>query len=65
MIDLERELVDAFIAADPASIDAIRTHCRRQLSELPDSFRPLDSQAVYPLSYSDVLENEAERLGVK
>jgi nicotinate phosphoribosyltransferase len=47
------------------TLDAIREHCRRQLADLPDPLRALVPDAVYPLSYSDLLENEAVRLGVK
>jgi nicotinate phosphoribosyltransferase len=46
-------------------LDAIRDHCRRQVADLPDALRGNDARPVYPLAYSDALESEAVKLGVK
>src|SRR5262249_37067292 len=53
------------LAAPLPTLDAIRAHCRRQLTALPDALRGVNPSPSYPLSYSDTLEREAERLGVK
>ncbi len=53
------------LAAPLPSLDEIRARCRQQLASLPDSVRPFDAQPHYPLTYSDALEREAEKLGVK
>jgi nicotinate phosphoribosyltransferase len=52
------------LVAPLPSLDAIRGRCREQLAALPDSLRGVDAEAVYPLAYSDILEDEAKRLGV-
>lgn len=46
-------------------LDAIRAHAARQRADLPEALRVLDGTAAYPLHYSDLLELEAIRLGVK
>lgn len=53
------------LAAGLPRLDEIRDHCRRQLDDLPDALRALEGAPAYPLSYSDRLEDEARRLGVK
>jgi nicotinate phosphoribosyltransferase len=45
-------------------LDAIREHCRGQLAALPESLRGVDASAGYRLEYSDLLESEADRLGL-
>lgn len=47
------------------TLEQIRDHCRCQRASLPDRLRVLDGQAPYPISYSDALEAEAHRLGLK
>jgi nicotinate phosphoribosyltransferase len=47
------------------SLDEIRARCREQVASLPRQLRGLDSQGSYPIGYSDALEEEAVRLGVK
>jgi nicotinate phosphoribosyltransferase len=42
-----------------------RLHCRREHADLPHWLRGVDAKPLYPLSYSDALEDEAERMGVK
>jgi hypothetical protein len=46
-------------------LGSIREHCRLQREQLPDALRRLDATQVYPVTYSDDLEAEARRLGVK
>lgn len=53
------------LAAPLPRLDAIRARCRSQIADLPDSLRGPDAVGVYPVTYSDALEDEAERLGVK
>jgi nicotinate phosphoribosyltransferase len=52
------------ITALPTLLEA-RRHCAESLACLPDSLRGLDSTASYPLTYSDALEAEADRTGVR
>ena len=47
------------------TLAAIRAHCQSQRDSLPMSFKALHSQVDYPLTYSDTLEAEALRLGVR
>ncbi len=44
------------------TLEAVRDRCRAQLAALPEEFKRLDSEAVYPVVYSDVLEADAERI---
>jgi nicotinate phosphoribosyltransferase len=53
------------LAGPLPSLASIRARCADQLSALPDALRGVDAAPVYPLSYSDALEAEAARLGVK
>lgn len=53
------------ICTDLPTLDEIRAHCRAQLDALPDSLRALEAEPQYPLDYSEALEDEARRLGVK
>lgn len=46
-------------------LDAIREHCRVQREALPERLRGVDAEPSYPLEYSDALEAEAERLGLR
>ena len=48
----------------PSLIEA-RVHCAQELASLPEMFRGLDSEAAYRVTYSDLLEAEAIRLGVR
>jgi nicotinate phosphoribosyltransferase len=47
------------------SLEAIRQRARAQLDALPERLRRLDAQADYRITYSEILEDEARRLGVK
>ena len=47
------------------SLDEIRARCRDQLAALPPRLLRLDAQPDYPISYSDVLEEDARRLMVR
>lgn len=47
------------------TLDEIREHCRAQRESLPEELRRAGSTGSYPVSYSDVLEDEARKLGVK
>ncbi len=53
------------LVAPLPSLEAIRERCRLQLAALPDNLRSLTSAPVYPITYSDRLEDEARKLGVK
>jgi nicotinate phosphoribosyltransferase len=53
------------LASPLPSLEAVREHCRRQHDRLPVGLRGVNASWVYPLSYSDALEDEAVRLGVK
>jgi nicotinate phosphoribosyltransferase len=46
-------------------LDSIRRHSRQQLADLPDRLRGPDAEPGYPIEYSDALEAEAERMGVR
>lgn len=47
------------------SLDEIRTRCREQLRSLPPALHALDGSGSYPVTYSDLIEHEAARLGVR
>jgi nicotinate phosphoribosyltransferase len=47
---------------DLPGLEAIRLRCRDQLAALPERLKRLDAQADYPITYSDVLEDDARRL---
>jgi nicotinate phosphoribosyltransferase len=47
------------------SLGEVREHCKRQREALPDGLRGVDANGIYPLEYSDALEAEADRLGVR
>lgn len=49
-------------AAPLPSLDAIRRHCAAQLAALPEPLKDLETDYVYPVEYSDLLEAEARRL---
>ncbi|WP_165248667.1 nicotinate phosphoribosyltransferase [Paludisphaera soli] len=49
-------------ARRPPGLEEIRARCRDQLAALPEAVKALRSEAVYPVSYSDRLEADAERL---
>ena len=47
------------------SLAETREFCRDQRAQIPENLRGLNANAIYPVTYSDALEAEAERLGVK
>lgn len=47
------------------ALDAIRERCKRQLAQLPAQLLDFTSTATYPVTYSQRLESEAARLGLK
>lgn len=53
------------LASPLPSLDSIRTRCVEQIAALPDWLRGPDAEPRYPIEYSDALEAEAERLGVR
>jgi len=57
-------IVGGRLAADLPRLDAIREHRRRQVADLPDDLRGLDSGATYRVEYSEALDAEAARLGL-
>ena len=50
------------LVAELPSLESIRSHCREQLASLPERLRALDAKPDYPISYSEVLEADAQRL---
>ena len=46
------------------SLDTIRHRCAEGRAGLPESLRSLKGEASYPVTYSDHLEREAQRLGL-
>ena len=50
------------LAAPLPSLDAIRRRCAEQLAALPEPLRALETDYVYPVEYSELLEAEAKRL---
>ncbi|WP_435019219.1 nicotinate phosphoribosyltransferase [Tundrisphaera sp. TA3] len=46
------------------SLQAIRDRARAEREGLPDSLRALEGSGSYPITYSDLLEAEAARLGL-
>lgn len=58
-------ILDGKPAASFPRLDAVRDHCRRQIAALPDSLRLLHDAPRYPITYSELLEDEARKLGVK
>ncbi len=47
------------------TLDAIRSRCADQIESLPARLRQLDVDSDYPVTYSDALEAEADRLGLR
>jgi hypothetical protein len=47
------------------SLAEVRKHSQSQRAALPESLRGVDAAGIYPLEYSDALEAEADRLGVR
>jgi nicotinate phosphoribosyltransferase len=58
-------LLEGRLVGKLPTLDAIREHCRTQREVLPDALRGVDAQPCYPLRYSEALEAEADRLGLK
>jgi nicotinate phosphoribosyltransferase len=50
------------LVAPLPTIDELRAHCRDQLGALPERLRALDASPDYPVTYSDPLEADAQRL---
>jgi nicotinate phosphoribosyltransferase len=46
-------------------LDEIKARCRAQRESLPDRYRTLEADNSYPIEYSEALEAEAVRLGLK
>ncbi len=53
------------LAGEMPRLDAIREHCRAQLGALPGYLRGVDAGPAYPIEYSEALEAEAVKLGLK
>jgi nicotinate phosphoribosyltransferase len=51
--------------AELPALSTIREHCREQRESIPDTLRGLSPPGGYPIGYSDALEAEAVRRGVK
>jgi nicotinate phosphoribosyltransferase len=45
-------------------LEEIRAHFRGQRDRLPEPYRVLDCDAIFPIRYSDRLEEEARRQGL-
>lgn len=52
------------LASPLPDLDAVRRFHAEQCSALPDALRGPEAAGHYPLSYSDALQREAERLGL-
>jgi nicotinate phosphoribosyltransferase len=50
------------LVAPLPSLSTIRDRCANQLAQLPDGLKELESTSAYPISYSDHLEADAQRL---
>jgi len=50
------------LVAPQPSLEAIRQRCAAQLAALPEPLKTLEADHVYPVTYSDLLEAEAQRL---
>ncbi len=53
------------LVRDLPQLDAIRQHCREQMAALPEALVGVDAKPTYRVEYSEALEDEARRLGVK
>jgi nicotinate phosphoribosyltransferase len=53
------------LARSLPSLEAVKSHRQRQWNALPDRLRGLEAEPSYRLEYSDALEMEASRLGLK
>jgi nicotinate phosphoribosyltransferase len=53
------------LVGDDTDLPAARRHALREREALPDGFGGLDESHVYPMHYSESLEEEAIRAGVK
>lgn len=62
---LTRVVKQGQLVAPYPTLDAIRARCKAQLAALPADLHGVDATGVYPLTYSEALEAEAIRLGVK
>lgn len=62
---LERVVETGRLVRPLPTLEAVRARCRAHLAALPEALRGVDAGAVYPLAYSEALEDEAVRLGVK
>ena len=62
---LKHMVVGGRLASSLPDLDTIRERCRAQIVALPDYLRGLNAKPAFPLTYSDRLEDEARRLGVK
>lgn len=62
---LLRQVLDGgrLVAPLPA-LDEIRGHCRQELGRLSDELKRLDRVADYPVSFSEVLTADADRLAL-
>jgi nicotinate phosphoribosyltransferase len=50
------------LETDLLGLEAIRLRCREELAALPERLKRLDALPDYPITYSEVLENDARRL---
>jgi len=62
---LKRIVANGRLVEPFPALDEIRNHCQAQLASLPISLRGVAAKPIYPLEYSDALELEATRLGVR
>lgn len=59
---LDRVIHDGRLAGPLPGLEQIREHARNQLARLPERLKGVDASPGYPITYSDLLETEAERL---
>ncbi len=58
-------ILEGKLAGPLPRLEIIRSHCRDQLARLPAPARARHEGPAYPIVYSDLLEDEARRLGVR
>jgi nicotinate phosphoribosyltransferase len=59
---LSQVLRSGRLAADLPSLETIRRHCGEQLTALPERYKSLSAAPPYPITYSELLTDQATRL---
>lgn len=58
-------ILEGKLAGPLPRLEIIRSHCRDQLARLPAPARARHEGPAYPIVYSDLLEDDARRLGIR